>query len=264
MSINYIRYIEPEALIHEHLSDNEITAKNREDVLYRWVDRATAMISRVECQVFRLAIIDIKNYTGKLPAHLESVYLAGSFEAGTGRVGREEMRKWVYDKLGTDCEVEVSLNCPQCSRESCTCGEPLIEIEIDDLYREERPYMTHVNYWPFVGYSAPITDGFSCMDIAPKFSIMRPKVSDSVWWNTGYYLGACMDLGDNWRAYHSFHLEDGKIITTMKEGQVLMSYLANKRTKDGYRMVPDNVFAIEAILAYLDYMEAKKAARLGN
>lgn len=264
MAINYIRYIGTDAIIHEHLSDKDITGKIKEDVLRRWISRGAEMIVRTECQVFRVAIIDIKNNVGDLPDYLHSIYLAGAFESGNMRIGREEMRSWVYDKLGTDCEVEVKLNCPQCYQTTCGCAEPLVELEMDRLYREERPYLTHVNYWNFIGYSAPITDGLYCMDIAPRFHVMKPKITDSAWWNSGYYLGVCNDLGPRLRMAHSYHLEDGKFITTMKEGQVLLSYLANKRDADGYFMIPDNAVVVEALLAYVDFQQAKRAAMRGN
>ncbi len=264
MAINYIRYIEVDSLIHEYISDKGITNGVKEDILRRWISRATEMCVRVECQVFRVALIDIKNRVGKLPDYLHSIELAGALESGRGHVGREEMRSWVYDKLGTDCEVEVRLNCPQCSQTSCNCSEPVVEIEMDRIYREERPYLTHVNYKHFVGYSAPITDGMSCMDIAPRFHIMKPKITDSAFWNSKHYLGVCNDLGPSLRYAHSFHLEDGKIITTMDEGQVVIAYLANKRDADGYFMVPDNAVLVEAILAYIDYQHSKRMAMRGN
>lgn len=263
MSINYNRFLPVDSIIHEYISDRDITGKIKEDILRRWISRAGEMIVRTECQVYRLTILDIKNHVGKLPAYLHSIYLAGALEAGHGRVGREEMRSWVYDKLGSDCEVEVRLNCPQCSKTDCSCSEPVVELEMDRIYREERPYLTHVNYWNFIGYSASITDGMSCMDIAPRFHVMVPKISDSNWWNTDYNLELCHSLGPQYHG-HSYHLENGKFITTMKDGQVLLSYLANKRDAEGYLMIPDNAVVVEAMLAYIDYQFAKRIAQRGN
>lgn len=259
-----MRYIEVDSLINEYITDNEITGKTVETLLRRWFSRGAEMIVRTECQNFRVAIIDIKKHVGELPEFLHSIFLAGAFESGHNRVGREEMRKWVYDVLGTDCEVEVKLNCPECDQQTCNHSTPIVELEMDRIYREERPYLTAVNDSHFIGYSANTTDGMACMDIAPKFHVMRPKITDTAWWNSEYYLGVCNALGPRLHHAHTYHLEDGKFITTMKEGQVVVSYLANKRDANGYFLIPDTGVVIEALEAFVDYKFAARAAKYGN
>ena len=264
MGPNYTRYLEVDTLVNEYLTDREINGAHREEIHRRWVSRATEQLVRTRCWQYRLALLTVKNNVAELPKYIENICLVGSLEAGHPYVGREEMRSWVYDVMGNDCQVEVRLNCPKCHNSQCSCPEPLIELEMDKLYREERPYLTHVNYWNFLGYSAPMTDGFSCMAIAPKFKLMRPVVSNAVFWASSYFLGVCNDLGTAWASPHYFSIDQDKLITDMREGQILMAYFSQVRDSQGYMKVPDNPYVVEAILAYMDMQYAKRKARAGN
>ncbi len=264
MSINYIRYIEPDAVVGEWLTDREYTGRIKEDLLRRWVSKAGEMIVRTECEVFRLAILTVVNNTADLPKYLQSIYLVGGIQGSPYKIGRMEMTKWVYDKLGTDCEIEVKMNCPECHETNCNHSSEVIELDMDQMHLEQHPHLKQLNMWPFLGYAANDIEGYAGLGMFPQFHIMVPRMSDSAWWNSEYNLGVCNALGPVTRNAHSYHLENGKFITTMKEGHAIISYKAQKRTSEGYLMIPDNTVVVEAIGAYLDMKVSSRAARFGG
>lgn len=259
-----LKYLTPAALANEWLTDNEYNGKIKEELLFRWASRASGLITGVECYSFQVALIDVRNYVGHVPPYLKSIYLAGCVADFNMKWSREEMRSWTYDAFGTDCEIEVNVKCPNCKNLSCDCSAPVIELDMDQLYREQRPYLTHVNYDHFVGYSAAQTDGVARMGMNEKFTLMFPQVSDSAWWNTEYYLGVCASLGPNRSGYYSFKIDEDKFITDLQEGQVLISYLGERRTPDGYRLIPNVEIVVEAVGAYIDLKVLSKLYNFGG
>jgi len=73
--------------------------------------------------------------------------------------------------------------------------------------------------------------------------IMRPTMND--FFNLKYHVTGCINL--NADTGIEYQITTDKIIVNMDEGYVMLSYLADYKDRDGYYLIPDNPFVIDAI-----------------
>lgn len=243
-----MKWTTAESLAGEWASDMGFSGKQNEELFYRWIHNATEQIVGTELLVFNLAFLDVKNGTAELPENLHTIYLVACTDNPARYWNRGGMKKWVDKSFGKDCQLEVKLKCGRCQEEHCKCSTAVLEFEIDQIYREENPWIWHNNFSHFVGYNAPTMDGFPVSNLDAAFHLMKPKTSNDVFWNSEYYLGICSKLGDVCR--YTYSIED-KFITDLNEGQVLISYTGRKMDSQGYYMIPDQAEVVEAIESYI-------------
>jgi hypothetical protein len=140
-----------------------------------------------------------------------------------------------------------------------------MDIRVDDIYMQQRPYLWMMTTHGYLGYSAATTDGFPCANFSPDYKLMKPRPANDALWNSEYFLGVCSAIPGEVNFY-SYEIRDGVFLTDMKAGQVYLAYLKHLKDSNGYLLVPDKPVMIQAILAYLNekWMWRKWMTQTGN
>lgn len=247
-------YIENKALVNEWLTDTDFQGNVKEDLLQRWVDRRVEAIIDTQQLKFRPVLLNVKDFQARLPPGFHSAHLVAGTDDFTKCMNREELLGMSQQIYGTDCDIDISISCPKCNPEECTCGSKSISINVDELYLRERPYLWEMTNSKYLGYSAVVTDGYPCANFNRDFHIMKPRSSNAALWNTEYFLGVCSAIGDVCK--YTYDIEPPYLLTNMKEGQIYMACLKYEKDEEGFFLIPNFVEVVEAVTAYLTEMMA--------
>jgi hypothetical protein len=246
-----MKYTSVKAIANDVLTGLEYHGKIKPELLYRYANNGAEILIGSESVVYRVALLDVDNFTASLPKDIHTPTLAACVSNETKYVNRGYITSLTKNAIGSDCEIEINLNCPSCHKEKCNCSTPVMEIDIDQFWLDTHPHIKNVSDPHMIGWAAATTEGFPTFTTPPEFQIMKPRVSTDILWNTEYFLGICNTLGENSVCEYSYQLEDDKFITDLKKGQVMLGYLAYKRDDQGYLMIPDTVETVEALVAFI-------------
>ena len=249
-------FIGCDAIVNEWLTDNDFQGKVEEDLLRRWASRRAESFIDTEQLVFDVALIDIKHFAGTLPDGFHSVYLVAGTDDMSKCWNREQLVGYTQEIYGTDCDLDIKINCPKCRHEKCTCDTKALAINVDEVYLRERPYLWEMTNRKYLGYNSVVTDGYPCAAFDRNFFIMTPRATNAALWNSEYFLGVCNSIGQ--ACSYTYDLNPPEILTNMKEGQIYMAYLKYNKDEDGYYMIPNFPECIEAISAYMSEQYLKR------
>lgn len=250
-------FITVNAVVNEWLTDTDYQGKVEEDMLKRWASRRAEMFIDTEQLVFDLALLNVKDFAATLPDGFHSTYLVAGTDRSEKCWNREQLVQMTKEVYGTDCDLEINLNCPRCKHETCTCGTKSLYIDVDQVYLRERPYLWEMTNKMYLGYNATVTDGFPCTNFSDDFKIMKPISSNSAFWNSAHFLGICNTIGEI--ECYKYDLNPPEFLTNMKEGQVFMAYLKYLKDEEGYYLIPNFPEVIEAINADISEKMARRA-----
>lgn len=149
--------------------------------------------------------------------------------------------------LGTGCEIEISIKCPECHNEPCSCTDrKVIEVDVNRIWETANPqyyakYMDH--FYMHGGNTGRGTRSLYHDD----FYLM--KVASGNFWNAPYHLNGCLNM--RIESEYEYSIQPPSMIVNFKEGEVLIGYMASQTDDDGYLMVPNTPQAIQAIIWYV-------------
>lgn len=246
-----MRWTTVKGIANDWLTEMEYRGKTKPDIIYRYAHNAAEMLIGSESLSYQVALIDVENLQGKVPKNFHSETLVACIDNIQHEINRGRITSYTKDVFGTDCQIEVNLLCPECHEEKCSCATPVIEIDIDDVYLNTHPHLKQISNQNMIGWAAVQDDGFPTKSPFFGFEIMRPKVSNEILWNMEFYLGECEH--QNLEGRYSYQIDGDTFTTDLKEGKVVIAYLAYKKDADGYYMIPDNVWAVEAIKSWITY-----------
>ena len=249
MAIAKKGYITVDSLVNEALTDLEYTSRIDEELPMRWAHNRSEEIMGTEQLVYSVALVDIKEFKGKLPEGLHSIYVAAIVGDNTRRWNKEMLIGYTKHLPGTDCDVEVNLLCPKHGTSDCGCQHGVMDVQVDDLYLMSKPYLWAMTSAHYIGYSAATTDGFPVDSGFKKPVLMVPRPTNAALWNSEYYLGMCASLGSP-NAY-TYEIEPPYFITDLREGQVMLSFLRYPKDERGYNLIPNYPSVVKAIVAYI-------------
>lgn len=83
--------------------------------------------------------------------------------------------------------------------------------------------------------------------------LMRPRINNFS--NLKYHLGKCTKYSVPNSIIEYEMVSNQKMTVNVDDGYVLLSYLAHKKDKDGYFLIPDDPFVIDALKHYLIQQE---------
>lgn len=243
-------YTTVQALAGEYITEHDLRGKIDEDLLYRWAHTRAEELIGTEQLDFAVALLQVENFEAKSPAGLHSIYLAACAEDASRTWNREMFVGYKEKVYGTDCDIEVTLKCPECDQTACACSTPVMDIRVDELYLKQHPQYWAQTMHGYLGYAATTNDGFPCTNFSPDYKIMKPRPAEDAFWNSEYFLGVCSAIPGH-LPYYSFEVSGDRFLTDLKEGQVYLAYLRYLKDKDGYLLIPDYPVVIRAIVAYI-------------
>ena len=190
----------------------------------------------------RVAKIDIKNYQAILPKGFKSVVQCLYRDATPKKVRREEVIEWSQNLYNNDgCKLKINLECPTCHEETCDCNSDVVVVNVDRLWQDSHPeYYASKKYLHSYGRIGEPNPN-PCYD----FKIMRRKQGN--FFATQYHVPGCVNLSfdDPNRAEYDISLP--KIITSIKEGEILLSYMSVALDDNGYHLIPNHPRIMEAL-----------------
>lgn len=247
-------FISAKASIHElrRIIGNSVDI-NKADILAGTND-ALDRILTAEQLTHKVVLLPVENYKVALPDDFKYVAQA-AFRETCDRTNqtRIEISQLTQKILGTDCNLEINLNCPTCNPDPCSCGTPIVTVDVDRAFESANPQLLHGYMNHFYGYG--VAGSFKTSPYHPEFRLMR--VTCSNFFNVPYHIGECLNI--NLDCNIEYMIEPPNMIINQKEGEVLLSYFGLKLDEDGYRMMPDDPTVIKAVTFSLvcNYLHAK-------
>jgi hypothetical protein len=211
---------------------------------------ATKLIIQPDQFRSKIALLDIENYQADLAPNFAYAAQVAYNIRPQKPCQIKQVSQWTQKALD-GCELEINLKCPRCHKGECECGGEVMEIPVDEMYRQANPqtlsYLKH--YYRHGG----ITDyGTSCF-YHPEFVLMRPKAGH--FHNLDYHIKDCVNR--NTQCEMAYEIVDGeKIRVNFPTGQILISYLEYPSDEEGLIMIPDVEEVWEALVYYIAEREA--------
>ena len=192
-------------------------------------------------------IFNVKDFRCQIPSNFKYVIQAAS-RVGTGQqpTAREAVSKMTQQVLGTGCEIEISIKCPACHQEPCSCEDrKVIEVDANRIWQTANPkystqYMNH--FYMHGGNTGRGTQSI----YHDQFILMR--TASGSFWNAEYHLNGCLNL--RVENGYEYRVEPPNMIVNFQEGEVLVGYMGTMVDKDGYLTIPNTPQAIQAVVWY--------------
>lgn len=235
------------SVIEDYLDFSGHEGELDETWVLKQANDAVERITTDQQLVHKIEILDVRNYRAVLPDNFKYVNQAAYRIKPEHPCSREEISQFTQKVLGTDCNLEINLKCPNCYKEECSCDQRVIEVDVNRIYETAHPemftrYMDH--FYRTGNTTKRGTESF----YHPDFLLMR-KTSNS-FFNTPYHIGKCVNLSIDSKV--EYDIDPPLIIVNFKEGEILLSYMSVKTDENGYRMIPNSEVVFEAINYYIE------------
>src|SRR4029079_4285326 len=184
-------YISPKAAIHEFRrfvgTNIEI---NKSDILASVNDTLDRVLT-AEQLTQKIALLPVENYKVELPDGFKYVCQAAyRNQCDPTNKTRLEISQLTQKILGTDCNLEINVNCPTCNPNPCSCGTPIVTVDADRIFESNNPQLLHGHMDHFYSYGT--TSGFKSSVHHPEFQLMRVTCSD--YFNVPYHISECVNI----------------------------------------------------------------------
>lgn len=191
---------------------------------------------------FRITKLTVKNHEAILPKGFKSVIQCLYRDHGHKPVRREEVVEWVQNIYDTDgCRLRINLECPDCHKETCDCNSDVVIVNADRLYQDSHPeFYASKRYLHSYGRVGEPRNN-PCND----FKIMRRKQGN--FFNMQYHVPGCVNVSFDDPNHAEYDIALPKIVTSIKDGDILLSYYSRVMDDEGYFMVPNHPRVFEAI-----------------
>lgn len=234
-------------IIEDYLDFSGHEGELDETWVLKQANDAVERLSTDQQLVHVIEILDVKNYKTKLPDKLQYICQAAYRIESQNCCSREEISQFTQKVLGTDCELEINIKCPQCHQTSCSCDQAAIEVDVNRIYETAHPeyftrYMDH--FYRSGGNTIRGTRSY----YHPGFYLM--KKTSNHFFNIPYHIDECINLRTDCAVEYDIHHPN--LVVNFKEGEVLLSYLAVATDEDGYRLIPNVEVVFEAINYYIE------------
>jgi hypothetical protein len=203
---------------------------NPDDVLYM-ANGIAELIIPGDSFIEEIALIDIENYKGQLPANMKFVSQALYREDKPEECPLHAITDYSKKLYGTDCEVQVSLKCDPCS-DTCSTKKIVMDADYDYLLKNPQWAYNHSKFFYGARNSNP---NYNKREIFDEFSLMR-KTTDH-FFNVPYHINECITFNADSRV--EYNLEYPNIVVNFKKGKVILAYVGTPIDDEGYRMIPD-------------------------
>jgi hypothetical protein len=239
------KYIDPSAAIHEFRRFTGFKGKLDKDDLLAFTNDALDRILPGEELIQQIVILPVTNYKCELPDNFKFVTQAAyRLDCENKSNPRVEISQLTQKILGSDCDLEINLNCPKCGIDDiCDCKTAIVTVDVDRIFESHNPAY-HYQYANHFYRYGTMNDSFGpTSQYHSEFRLMRRTSSN--FFNVPYHISECPNL--NLDCNIEYSIDSGNMIVNFKEGEVLLSYLGDRMNEDGFRMLPNNPTVIRAI-----------------
>jgi len=237
-------YISIRTVLEDYIDLSGDELQVPESVVLKIANDTLSKIVTGENLDLRIARLDVKNHQATLPNGFKSVIQAMYKDKTPKCVTREEVIEYTQKIWGTDCELKISMECPECHKDTCECNSDVLIVEADRVWQDTHPefyaskrYMHNFGRVGEVGYNP-----------CQEFKLM--KRTSNNFFSASYHIPGCVNI--NFDSAVEYDISPPRIILNIKEGEILLSYLSEVLDNNGYRMVPNHPRVHEALRFAID------------
>ncbi len=221
-----------------------------EDQYIRWITDCSRMVNVADQHYHYFSVIQIENFKGQLPENYEKTQqVLGRAYVDPTCSRQTKVSQWLYNTLDEDCELEVNLICKRCSERGCSCEAPVLELDVDTIWRNANPQWWKKGYTSYgsVGKGENLNG-----HIDTRWQLLRPAMSDMFLHK--YFLGDCPNFGLD-ESFVGFKIEGDIISVDFPEGkgEVILSYMGTPLDDEGDVTIPEHIDLISAIHNHMKY-----------
>lgn len=241
----------------------------------KWANSLLRKLEAPNDYIDKIVMLEVKDYKVILPEDMQTVVQVAFRDETPRKIRRMEIVEWtqkMYD--GSGCELIISKDCPKCHNIKdeecgpCTCDSPEIIYDVDRLWELSHPEFKYNHMKHYYRHGGLTNENQIVSPYHPEFTLM--KKSNHSFFNADSHIPGCLNLNTKLLANCNIEYKINFPILEVnrKEGKILLSYLAVKLDKSGYRMIPDVEDVFEALKWYIieamEYRSIGKATTLGD
>lgn len=214
----------------------------------------------------KIVLLDLEDYKVNLPADIEKIVQVAYKGGKDFKVKRTEIVEWV-EKLynGSGCELIISKECPKCHKEQtkCSCNNSEIIYDVDANWEANHIEFKYNHMKHYYRHGGLDSTNIVHSPYHPEFTLI--KATTHSFFNADSHIKGCLNLNNKLMANCNIEYKiDYPIMeVNRKDGKILMSYLAARVDKEGYRMIPDLEEVFDAlkwsIIEALEFREINKS-----
>lgn len=240
------RMLTVDQLVGEYIDATRHEGELDETYLKKVLSDGAARINTFNQLTQHVGLFIVHDYKAEIPNNLKYIIQCACREHPDVCTPVEQVSKMTQDIVNSECELEISVKCPNCHCEPCCCeNNKIVEVDVNRIWETANPqymtsYMRH-----FYKHGGNTGRGYRSL-YHPDFLLMQHASGN--FWNVPYHINGC--LNNRLECFYEYKIDFPYIIVNFKQGELLISYMANKLDKNGYHMLPDNVQAIKAVVYY--------------
>lgn len=195
----------------------------------------------------RIVVLPVENYHANVPTGYKSTIQILYRKNPTKPCRREEIVEWTQDCFGSGCKLIITKQCPKCHTDGpCDCAMAPVIVKADDDWRSSRPGLQVEGSPLYKGQFSTTTkkcpESISQFCILPystnNFHLLKSQTNE----DCDLPSTSCRD---------EYMIQGGRIETSFKKGEIILSYLSEPLDEDGYLMIPNHPIAYTAVTSYM-------------
>jgi len=225
---NYINIDDLLTIVRQQIPSEKVSDLD----IIMWTEEILSLLRIPELLVPDVDVVDVRDYKGVLPFGLVAI------------------SQILKNDTGKPIELKRKLD------NTCTCFEQVSDTSNEEDVVQNLVCDTEsaVEVCPLQKYLWSFVDYFN--ELPKKFTLVPVRKA------TGNFSKIHSDIFQG--GYEYMLLDNSTIITSFKDGQVLISYLSFKKDDEGRILVPYDMSIINAIVNYVKFHAADKNAWEGD
>lgn len=231
-----MEYISLKSALNDYFIGTGKKEEVNEDALLQWAADCLNKIGNFRQYNYNVVVLQVSNYKAKLPKDFIAVDALYFRYGSTCYDSSLELSEVIVPALEEQCNITVTRTCEGC------CGTPIVETDASQYLSQNFPWM---------GYSSVVmTSNIYRNKLQNEFIPMKLGDRSIV----KLHLSDCINIQVNSDIIYS--IKDNYIVSTEREGTIILFYLGQKVDEEGYPMIPNKVEYVEAIFYYLNMKSA--------
>lgn len=255
---NILNYISLKTILNDYSMLKKDTASVGEDVIMQWSSDALDKLNIHKTLDYQVMLLDVANYSAALPKGLVSIIqIAYNQQDASNCNNLLPVVKEAVVGLCDDCEVVATYEtvCPNggCEPTVCQSNVPLLSVTGSMVSQIA----------PWIGYSRVVATSSDYTD--PLTKTWQPlRLCDNSYHNLQYHIKGCVNVEllnssvNEVSKVPCYTIRENRILTELKDTQLLIAYLTKKVDAEGYPMLPEDIHIIDAVFSYIEEKLAQR------
>lgn len=265
------KFLSIDTIIEEVIDWGDYKGNIDRVAMKKWANAILRKLEIPNDYVEKIVMLEVKDYKASPPEDMERLVQMAFRDETPRKVRRTEIVEWtqkLYD--GSGCELVISKDCPECHNVEgdCECDSADIIYNVDRLWELSHPEYKYNHMKHYYRHGGFTNDNQIVSPYHPEFTLMKATTHN--FFNADSHIPGCLNLNTKLLANVNieYKLDYPVIEVNREKGKILLSYLAVKVDKNGYRMIPDVEEVFEAlkwhIIEAMEYRSIGKAQNNGD